>query len=62
MKITEKLKNRLSSAKSESEVQSIFREVKKGTEKAGVILSDEDLGQVSGGGTFQIIDNRDDIR
>ena len=49
IKITEKLKGRLQSAKSADEVQTILKEVKKGTEEAGVILSDDDLDQASGG-------------
>ena len=52
MKITDKLKSKLKSAKSADEVQTILKEVKKGTEEAGVVLSDEDLDQASGGGYF----------
>ena len=53
MKVTEKLKGRLNSAKSAEEVETILEEVKKGTEEAGVILSDEDLDQASGGASFR---------
>ena len=49
MKITEKLKGRLQSAKSADEVQTILKEVKKRTEEAGLVLNDEELDEVSGG-------------
>ena len=58
MKITEKLKDRLNGAKSAEEVETIMKEVKKDTEEAGVILSDEELEQASGGeGSFSAYDH-----
>lgn len=62
MKITEKLKGRLQSAESADEVQTILKEVKKGTEEAGVILSDDDLDQASGGDGVTRYYTRDNTR
>ena len=57
MKPTEELKNRLEAAQSKEEAEAILAEAKKAAENAGVILDDEDMDQVAGGGT-PILDKR----
>ena len=57
MKPTEELKNRLEAAQSKEEKAAILAETKGGVELAGIILDDEDMDQVAGGGT-PILDKR----
>ena len=50
MKLTDELKKKIDNAKSEEEVKSILEEFKGGVEEAGLILNDEELDSVAGGG------------
>ena len=56
LKFTEKIKEKIDNAKSEEEVKSILENVKDGAEEAGLILDDEDLDKVAGGGIFSFPD------
>ena len=49
MKLSDELNSRIKNAKSDAEVKSILAGVKNDTEKAGIILDDEELEIVSGG-------------
>ncbi|MCR5024687.1 MAG: hypothetical protein K6A90_10200 [Lachnospiraceae bacterium] len=53
MKLTEQIKEKIDNAQSKEEVKTILENVKDGAEEAGVILDDDDLDQVSGGGVRQ---------
>ncbi|MBR4573421.1 MAG: hypothetical protein IKO16_00795 [Lachnospiraceae bacterium] len=59
MELTDVAKNKLKNADSKEEVQNIFQDIKNGTKAAGVLLSDDDLDQVSGGAWFGQIPERE---
>ncbi len=52
MKFTNDLKKKLEGAQNKEEAQAIIDETKKGAEKAGVILDDEDLDKAAGGSMY----------
>lgn len=59
MELTDVAKNKLKNADSKEEVQNIFQDIENGTKAAGVLLSDDDLDQVSGGAWFSHIPDRE---
>ena len=53
MKPTEELKNKLEAAQSKEEAYEILTETKSCIEQSGIILDEEDLDMVAGGGYRQ---------
>ncbi len=56
MKLSDELNSRIKNAKSDAEVKSILAGVRNDTEKAGIILNDEELEAVSGGFNWRNFD------